>query len=79
MHGVKYDAQPEFGIRVRDMNELRDKGMTVLGGPFVEKPGGLNGPCVVAVGAEPKYDPSVDGLHVIGAEHVLPVSLGQTG
>ena len=43
IQGVKYNEQPEFRAHVGYMTVLQDKGLTVLSGPFMEKPGGLNG------------------------------------
>lgn len=43
VQGVKYNEQPEFMNHVRYMDELQEKGLTILSGPFMEKAGGLNG------------------------------------
>ena len=43
VEGVKYNEQPEFAMHVSYMEEMQAKGLTVLSGPFMEKPGGLNG------------------------------------
>jgi uncharacterized protein YciI len=43
VHGVQYNEQPEFMKHVSYMNELHDKGLTVLSGPFMKKAGGLDG------------------------------------
>jgi len=43
VQGVKYNEQPEFFSHVGYMAEMQEKGLTVLSGPFMEKPGGLNG------------------------------------
>lgn len=43
VEGVKYNEQPEFMAHVGYMTELQERGLTVLSGPFMEKPGGLNG------------------------------------
>lgn len=43
VQGVKYNEQPEFMAHVGYMNELQEKGLTILSGPFMEKAGGLNG------------------------------------
>jgi hypothetical protein len=43
VQGLKYNEQPDFMVHVGYMTELQDKGLTVLSGPFMEKPGGRNG------------------------------------
>ncbi len=41
--GARYNEQPEFFDHVGYMAAMQEKGLTVLSGPFMEKPGGLNG------------------------------------
>jgi uncharacterized protein YciI len=43
IQGVKYNEQPDFMKHVAYMDEMHEKGQTVLSGPFMEKAGGLSG------------------------------------
>jgi uncharacterized protein len=43
VEGVKYNEQPNFMKHVGYMDDMHEKGMTVLSGPFMEKAGGLAG------------------------------------
>lgn len=41
--GVPYNEQPEFSAHAGYMDLLLSRGLTVLSGPFMKQPGGLNG------------------------------------